>query len=120
MSGWRDRVDFMSDVTGLVERVPKSGVWWIRWTDHIGKRHLEKAGRRGDAIDPLAKRKHEKLLRKKLPEKLRGKILTFGDLIKDALAHSKEQNSGRSTDELNLKLKIIARESKNVRPRGLK
>lgn len=91
----------------MVERVPGSDVWWIRWTDHQGKRHLEKAGRHGDAVDLLAKRRSNKLLKKKLPEKLRGKVLTFADLAKDALAHSKEQNGERSTNEIKLKLAII-------------
>jgi len=94
-------------MAGLVERVPGSGVWWIRYTDHHGKRHLEKAGRRADAIDLLHKRKREKLLRKKLPEKLRGAALTFGTLSKDALAHSREENGERSTHELSLRLAII-------------
>lgn len=94
-------------VLGVVERVPGSDVWWVRWTDHRGKRHWEKAGRHGDAVDLLAKRKHERLLKKKLPEKLRGKVLTFADISKDALTHSKEQNGERSTHELKLKLAII-------------
>ena len=84
-------------IPGVLERVPDSGVWWIRWTDHQGVRHLEKAGRRGDAIDLLAKRKHEALLKKKLPEKLRGSPLLFSELSKDALAHSREENGERST-----------------------
>jgi len=46
-------------------------------------------------------------------------LVTFGDLINDALAHSKEQNSGRSTDELNLKLKIIAGEFENRPAAGI-
>jgi len=92
---------------GILERVPGSGVYWIRWTDAQGKRHMEKAGRRGDAIDLLAKRKHETLLRKKLPEKLRHKALTFKTISDDALAHSREENGERSTHELALKLAII-------------
>jgi integrase len=93
---------------GIVERVPGSGVWWIRWTDHEGKRHLEKAGRRSDATALLAKRQHEKLLRRKLPERLQGgSTLTFGQLANDALAHSTEENGERSTKELALKLAII-------------
>jgi integrase len=95
---------------GLTERVPDSGVWWIRWTDHKGGRHLEKAGRRGDAIDLLAKRKTDTLLRRKLPEKLRGPALTFGELAKEALAHSREENGVRSTHELSLKFAIIGEE----------
>ena len=94
-------------IPGVIERIPNSGVWWIRYTDHQGKRHLEKAGRRGDAIDLLAKRKHESLIKKKLPERLRGRTLMFSELSKDALAHSKEENGERSTHELSLKLAIV-------------
>ena len=93
---------------GIAERVPGSGVWWIRWTDHQGKRHLEKAGRRSDAVALLAKRHHEKLLRRKLPERLQGgATITFGQIARDALAHSKEENGERSTHELELKLAVI-------------
>lgn len=92
---------------GVFERTPGSGVFWIRWTDQKGIRHREKAGRRGDAVDLLAKRKHETLLKKKLPEKLRGPGLMFSELAKDALAHSKEENGERSTQEISLKLAII-------------
>jgi site-specific recombinase XerD len=104
---------------GIVERIPGSGVWWIRWTDHQGKRHLEKAGRRGDAVVLLAKRKTEKLLRKKLPESLRGSTLTFGQLAKDALAHSREENGERSTHELSLKLSIISPDFDNRAADGI-
>jgi integrase len=108
----------MAKTTGLFERVPGSGVWWIRWTDHQGKRHLEKAGRRSDAIDLLDKRKREKFLRRELPEKFRGEApVTFTDLATDALKHSKEQNGERSTEELALKLKIIE-EAFAKRPAG--
>lgn len=93
--------------SGLLERISDSGIWWIRDTDHQGKRHLEKAGRHGDATDLVAKRRHETLLKRKLPEKLRGRKLTFGELAKDALAHSGEENAERSTHELSLKLAII-------------
>ena len=55
----------------------------------------------------LSKRQHEKLLKRKLPEKLQGQVITFGTLSKDALAHSREQNDARSTHELALKLAII-------------
>ncbi len=92
---------------GLVERIPDSGIWWIRWTDHVGKRHLEKVGRRGDALALIAKRRHETILRKKIPEYLNGRVATFGDLSRDALTHSRETNGQRSTAELQLKLGII-------------
>lgn len=94
-------------IPGLVERIPGSGIWWIRWSDNAGNRHLEKVGRRSDAIALLGKRRHEKLLRKKIPEYLNGKTVTFGDLTQDALTHSRETNGKRSTAELDLKLRII-------------
>lgn len=101
--------------SGMLERIPGSGIWWIRWTDAEGKRHLEKAGRRSDAADLLAKRKHEVLLKRKLPEKLRGGTVSFAQLSNDALAHSREANGERSTRELALKLQIIGRDF-NSRP----
>lgn len=109
----------MEHIPGILERIPDSGIWWIRWTDHQGRRHLEKAGRRGDAIDLLAKRKHETLLKKKLPEKLRGRTLLFSELSKDALAHSKEENGERSTHELKLKLAIIGEDFDNRAVEGI-
>jgi integrase len=95
---------------GLWERVPGSGVWWIRYTDHKRKRRKEKVGRRRDALDLLAKRRHEVLLNRKLPEKFpvkQVKPVTFGDLAQNALKHSKEANAAKSTHELELKLAII-------------
>jgi len=105
-----ERMKTNDHIPGLWERVPDSGVWWIRYTDHLGRRRKEKAGRRGDAIDLLAKRRHEVLLERKLPEKLpekKGKPVTFGDLAQDALGHSREANGAKSTHELELKLAII-------------
>jgi len=105
---------------GIVERVPGSGVWWIRWTDHEGKRHKEKAGRRSDATALLAKRQHEKLLRRKLPERLQGgATLTFGQLAKDALAHSTEENGDRTTKELALKLAVFSETFDNRPAEGI-
>lgn len=104
---------------GVFERIPGSVVWWIRYTDAAGKRHIEKGGRRGDAIDLLTKRKREKLLKKKLPEKLRGKAVTFGELASDALKHSRESNGDRSTTELDLKLKIIGEAFDNRAAEGI-
>jgi integrase len=98
----------------LVERIPDSGIWWIRWTDHAGKRHLEKVGRRGDALALIAKRRHETILRKKIPEYLNGRAATFGDLARDALTHSRETNGERSTAELELKLRIIGERFNSV------
>jgi site-specific recombinase XerD len=96
----------LSGVAGVIERVKGSGVWWIRYRDHLGRRHLEKVGRRSDAITLIGKRRADAHLRKKLPEKFRGGM-TFGELIDDALRHSRESNVERSTAELELKFNII-------------
>ena len=69
-------------------QLPGSGVWWIRWTDHKGKRHYEKAGRRSDAVALLAKRQTEKLQRKKLPERLSGQ---YGDSLTQRLRRQESE-----------------------------
>src|SRR5665213_2437211 len=94
---------------GIFEKVKSSGKWWIRYTGADGKRHQETAGRRSDAIDLLAKRLHEKLLKRKLPEKIRTDKdkITFEDLAKDALLHSREENGDRAEHQLEIKLHFI-------------
>jgi hypothetical protein len=91
-----------SGVAGVIERAKGSGIWWIRYRDHLGKRRLEKVGRRGDAITLIGKRRADAQLRKKLPEKFRGGV-TFAELVSDALRYSRESNGERSTAELSLK-----------------
>jgi len=94
---------------GIFEKVKDSGKWFIRYTGADGKRHQETAGRHGDAVDLLAKRRHEKLLKKKLPEKIRTEKdkITFEDLAKDALLHSREENGPRNEHQLEIKLHLI-------------
>jgi hypothetical protein len=87
----------------VYERVPGSGVWWIRWTDSNGKLHREKVGRRSDAITLIAKRRTEAIQKKKLPEKFRVKI-TFNSLCDDAIEHSKATNNTKVTHDLELKV----------------
>jgi site-specific recombinase XerD len=75
---------------GVFEKIPGSGVWWIRYTDAQGRFRREKAGTKGMAIDLYRKRKTEALAGKKLPEKLRRATVTFADIANDALAYSKQ------------------------------
>ncbi|HEX4320181.1 MAG TPA: site-specific integrase [Acidobacteriaceae bacterium] len=89
---------------GVYEKVVGTGIWWIRWTDAKGKLHREKAGRRGDAITLLSKRRTETLQRKKLPENFRAKAITFRTLCADAIEHSESANSPKSTIDLKLKI----------------
>jgi integrase len=97
-------------IRDVFEKVPGSGVWWIYWTSQEGQRHREKVGRRGDAITLLSKRKTETLQRKKLPERIQGQVITFGQLVADALTHSRSENEERSTHELGLKFAIMTDE----------
>jgi integrase len=95
--------------SGVFERQPGSGIWWIRYLAADGRRVTEMVGRRSDAITLIGKRRAEKLERRKLPEKFR-KGLTFGELSRDALQYSREQNGKRTTDELVLKLDTIGKD----------
>jgi site-specific recombinase XerD len=72
---------------GVYEKSP--GVWYIRYVDGQGRYRREKAGTKGTAIELYRKRKHEALVGKKLPEKLRRATVTFADIARDVLAYSK-------------------------------
>ena len=85
-------------VRGVFERVPGSGVWWIQYFDTEGRRRREKAGTRSNAIDLVRKRKTEALSGKKLPEKLRARLVRFEELTKDAEAYCKANNQGQQFD----------------------
>lgn len=52
---------------GVFEKVPGSGVWWIRYFDQFGKKRREKAGTKSVAIKLYGKRKQQVLEGKKLP-----------------------------------------------------
>ena len=67
---------------GVFEKVPGSGEWWIRYVDASGRYRREKAGTKGVAIDLVRKRKTDALQGKKLPEKLRRRVVRFSELAK--------------------------------------
>ncbi len=94
-------------IRGVFEKLPGSGIWWIQYFDASGRRRREMAGRRGDAVTLLSKRRTEKLQRKKLPESLRTKPVTFGELLDDAIEHSKAENGERSTLEIEMKYETL-------------
>lgn len=93
----------MAAIRGIYEKVPGSGIWWIRWTDKEGQLHREKAGRLSDAKTLVAKRRTETLQQKKLPEQFRIKV-TFDTLCDDALEHSRATNDDKVTYDLELKI----------------
>ena len=77
---------------GVYEKVAGSDDWWIRYVDAEGRYRREKAGTKSMAIDLYRKRKTEALQGKKLPERLRRRIVPFSELCDDALRHAKHNN----------------------------
>lgn len=75
---------------GVFEKVPGSGVWWIRYFDADGNKHREKVGTKGNAIKLYLVRKAEILNGAKLPQNLRGNGETVADVIGRGLDWYKE------------------------------
>ncbi len=73
---------------GVYERTAGSGVWWIHWYDAQGRRHREKVGTKGAAIDLYRKRKTQVLEGRKLPERLRRAPVQFREIAQVALQYS--------------------------------
>jgi len=71
-------------VRGVYEHPAGSGVWWINYYAN-GRRHREKAGRKGDAIKLYQTRKADALAGRKLPALRTTKAVTVSDLIDLAL-----------------------------------
>ena len=82
-------------VRGLWERVPTSGVWWIRYRTRQGKLKREKVGRKGDAIDLLNKRRNERRVGIKLPDNLRDPGVKFKALADDIERFSEAHHRDR-------------------------
>jgi site-specific recombinase XerD len=87
---------------GIFERPPKSGVYWIDYRGHDGRRHREKVGRRSDATEAYSRRLKEVSEGKFIAPRSK-RALTFGELAKAALEHKRirlaalsyETDSGR-------------------------
>lgn len=75
-------------VRGVWERVPGSGVWWVRYRDAGGRLRREKVGRKSAAIDLLNKRRNDRRTGIKLPENLRTSGIRFKELADDIEAFS--------------------------------
>jgi integrase len=88
----------MSKQRGVYEKFSDSGEWWVRYVDGEGRLRREKAGTWSTARDLYIKRKQEALARKKLPEKLRKRVVLFSELCDDALQYSKANNEGYRND----------------------
>lgn len=81
-------------VRGLWERVPGSGVWWIRYRVN-GVLKREKVGRKSDAIDLLNTRRNERRVGVKLPDNLRDAGLKFKVLSDDIERYSEAHHRDR-------------------------
>ena len=69
---------------GVFERVPDSGIWWIRYKVG-GVEHREKVGRRSDAIKLYAIRKADILRGMKLPANVKDKGIRFKVIAQEAI-----------------------------------
>ncbi len=83
---------------GIFEKVPSSGIWWVRHVDAQGRYRREKAGTKSAAILLYRKRKTEALEGRKLPEKLRRARVSFGEIADDAISYIKGRYSRPADD----------------------
>jgi integrase len=78
--------------------VPGSGIWWIRYADAMGRIRREKAGTKSAAIVLYRKRKTEVFQGRKLPEKLRRRLVSFREIADDAIAYIKQEYARPADD----------------------
>jgi integrase len=89
----------MSKIRGVYEKTAGSGIWSIQYFDSDGKRRRETVGSKSAAIDLYRKRKTEVMEGKKLPERIRAKAVTFGELGDAAIEYSKANKISWKDDE---------------------
>ena len=70
---------------GIFERPKDSGIWWVSYCDGEGRRHREKVGPRGLALDVYRKRKNEIREARFFPEVIRRREVALADMIDDYL-----------------------------------
>jgi site-specific recombinase XerD len=87
---------------GVFEKVPDSGVWWVRYADAMGRIRREKAGTKSAALTLYRKRKTESWQGKKLPENLRSPMVSFAELAREALAYSKAHKRSYGDDVIRM------------------
>jgi integrase len=84
---------------GVFEKVPGSGVWWVRYTDSAGVYRREKAGTWSMAKDLLVSRQDQARRGIKLPDTLRRRSITFSEIAEDALAYSEAHKRSYRDDK---------------------
>ncbi len=88
---------------GIFEKIPGSGVWWIRYVDGGGRYRRERVGAYGLATKLLGKRRGEAVQGKKLPETLRRRFVSFSEIAEDALVYSRAHKRSWRDDESRMK-----------------
>jgi len=107
---------------GVYEKLPGSGVWWIRYADTMGRIRREKAGTKSSALTIYRKRKTETLQGKKLPESLRTPAVSFAELAHDALDYAKAHKRTYEDDVLRMPWLLAAfreRAADSITPQDL-
>lgn len=88
----------MKKQRGIFEKIPDSGVFWIRYVDGAGRYRRERAGAYGMAVKLLDKRRGDAVQGRKMPETLRRRPILFSEIADDALRYS-QQNKRSYTDD---------------------
>ncbi len=91
---------------GIFEKVPGSGVWYIRYADASGKIRKEKAGTVAVAGKLLLKRKAESQVERKLPSLSRRRV-KFSELVADMIEYSERNNRPDTAYNNELRVKRI-------------
>jgi len=78
--------------------VPGSGERWIQYFDADRRRRREKVGSKSAAKKLVEKRSSDAIEGIKMPVNLRAKAVTFGELAKRALEHSKAEKRSHGHD----------------------
>jgi hypothetical protein len=89
-------------VHGVFEKIPGSGIWWIQYFDADGRRRREKVGTKSNAIKLYQKRKNESLQGKKLPETLRKRDVTLGEIASATLEYSLAKKASYRQDKVRM------------------
>lgn len=84
---------------GVFEKVPGSGVWWVRHFDADGRLRRERVGSKSAAIKVYNKRRNQADTGVKLPENLKRRGATFAELAELAKEYITD-NYARPADDL--------------------
>jgi integrase len=106
---------------GVFEREAGSGVYWIRYQDADGRERKEQAGSFRAAEDLVGKRRQQAREGVKLPENLRSRAVTFGDIAKAALEY-KASKPSYSVDKCRMKKLVTQfgnRKAESIKPEDI-